>query len=139
MMGFCEYEKHTGTGLAVLIRSLLWRRKKNEKKRYSLTFSSVEKEAKRHSPHQGHIFLTTIQPSCLYSLTFFDRKKEAKKYSPHQGHIFLTTIQPSLPKEGFNPNPKPLCPLQDRGLTVNRGHRRFTDVLVWLSSFRPEG
>ena len=53
MMGFCEYEKHTGTGLAVLIRSLLWRRKKNEKKRYSLTFSSVEKEAKRHSPHQG--------------------------------------------------------------------------------------
>ena len=85
MMGFCEYEKHTGTGLAVLIRSLLWRRKKNEKKRYSLTFSSVEKEAKRHSPHQGHIFLTTIQPSCLYSLTFFDTKKEAKKYSPHQG------------------------------------------------------
>ena len=53
MMGFCEYEKHTGTGLAVLIRSLLWRRRKNEKKRYSLTFSSVEKEAKRHSPHQG--------------------------------------------------------------------------------------
>ena len=53
MMGFCEYEKHTGTGLAVLIRSLLWRRRKNEKKRYSLTFSSVETEAKRHSPHQG--------------------------------------------------------------------------------------
>ena len=53
MMGFCEYEKHTRTGLAVLIRSLLWRRRKNEKKRCSLTFSSVEKEAKRHSPHQG--------------------------------------------------------------------------------------
>ena len=53
MMGFCEYEKRTGTGLAVLIRSLLWRRRKNEKKRCSLTFSSVEKEAKRHSPHQG--------------------------------------------------------------------------------------
>ena len=45
-----------------------------------------------------------------------------------------TFSQPSnlpCPKEGFNLNPKPLCPLQGRGLTQEiAARRRFPSVLV---------
>jgi hypothetical protein len=61
----------------------------------------------------------------------FGAKKEAKK------HISYFLWRRERSKETSTPSKA--SPVYGEDATENRGNRRFIRVLVWLSSFRPEG
>ena len=71
-----------------------------------------------HADDTGIFFQNSQTLLMKWLFYFFLAQKEAKTFTPLQGDALEFPNHPTfLHKEGFNPNPKPLSPLQDRGLT----------------------